>query len=419
MQKVYMCIDLKTFFASVECVERKLDPFTTNLVVADPRRGNGAICLAVSPKMKMQGVRNRCRIFEIPKSIDYIVAIPRMKKYIEYAANVYGIYLKYFSKDDIHVYSIDEVFIDCSAYLKLYKKNPIELAKMVIKDVFDTYGLTATSGIGTNMYLAKIALDITAKHSPDNIGWLTEEKYKKELWNHRPLTDFWQVGSGIEKRLNKMRIYDMYDIAHADTKRLYKEFGVNAELLIDHSWGKESCTMADIKAYKTKTKSISNSQILHRDYNYDEARIVVKEMVELGSLRLVSDKLMTCSVHLYIGYSNNNIKPAEGSYRMINHSNVYSELLKAFLNIYDRITDRDQKIRKIGVSFENLVEVKNEQLNLFVDQQKIDKERKLENAINDIKKNMGKNLVLRGVNYLESATMRERNKMIGGHNSGE
>ena len=419
MQKVYMCIDLKTFFASVECVERNLDPFTTNLVVADPRRGNGAICLAVSPKMKMQGVRNRCRIFEIPKSIDYIVAIPRMKKYIEYAANVYGIYLKYFSKDDIHVYSIDEVFIDCTAYLKLYKKNPIELAKMVIQDVYDTYGLTATSGIGTNMYLAKIALDITAKHSPNNIGWLTEEKYKKELWNHRPLTDFWQVGSGIEKRLNKMRIYDMYDVAHADTKRLYKEFGVNAELLIDHSWGKESCTMADIKAYKTKTKSISNSQILHRDYSYDEARIVVKEMVELGSLRLVSDKLMTCSVHLYIGYSNNNIKAAEGSYRMINHSNVYSELLKAFLNIYDRITDRQEKIRKIGVSFENLVEVRNEQLNLFVDQKKIDKERKLENAINDIKKNMGKNSVLRGLNYLESATMRERNKMIGGHNSGE
>lgn len=419
MPKVYMCIDLKTFFASVECVERNLDPFTTNLVVADPRRGNGAICLAVSPKMKMQGVRNRCRIFEIPKSIDYIVAIPRMKKYIEYAANVYGIYLKYFSKDDIHVYSIDEVFIDCSAYLKLYKKNPIELAKMVIQDVFNTYGLTATSGIGTNMYLAKIALDITAKHSPDNIGWLTEEKYKKELWNHRPLTDFWQIGSGIEKRLNKMRIYDMYDVAHADEKRLYKEFGVNAELLIDHSWGRESCTIADIKAYKTKTKSISNSQILHRDYSYDEARIVVKEMVELGSLRLVSDKLMTQTVHIYIGYSNSNIKPAEGSYRMINNSNVYSELLKAFLNVYDKIVDKEQKIRKIGVSFENLVEVKNEQLNLFVDQQKIDKERKLENAINDIKKNMGKNSVLRGLNYLESATMRERNKMIGGHNSGE
>ena len=417
MQKVYMCIDLKTFFASVECVERNLDPFTTNLVVADPRRGNGAICLAISPKM--QGIRNRCRIFEIPKSIDYIVAIPRMKKYIEYSANVYGVYLKYFSKDDIYVYSIDEVFIDCTAYLKLYKKNPIELAKMVIKDVFNTYGITATSGIGTNMYLAKIALDITAKHSTENIGWLTEEKYRKELWNHRPLTDFWQIGSGIEKRLNKMRIYDMYDIAHADEKKLYKEFGVNAELLIDHSWGRETCTIADIKAYKTKTKSISNSQILHRDYSYDEARIVVKEMVELGSLRLVADKLMTCSIHLYIGYSNSNIKPAEGSYRMINHSNVYSELLKAFLNVYDKIVDREQKIRKIGVSFENLVEVKNEQLNLFVDQQKIDKERKLENAINDIKKNMGKNSVLRGLNYLESATMRERNKMIGGHNSGE
>ena len=229
MQKYYLCIDLKTFYASVECVERGLDPFNTNLVVADPERGKGTICLAISPKMKMLGVKNRCRIFEIPPTIKYIVATPRMKKYIEYSANIYAIYLKYFSKEDIHVYSIDEAFMDVTQYLKLYKLNPIDLAKKIIKDIFKTYGITATAGIGTNMYLAKIALDITAKHNPNNIGYLDEEKYKKELWHHKPLSDFWQIGRGIERRLNKMRIFDMYDIAHTTQKRLYKEFGVNAE----------------------------------------------------------------------------------------------------------------------------------------------------------------------------------------------
>jgi len=419
MQRYYMCIDQKTFFATVECVERGLDPFSTNLVVADPERGPGAICLAVSPKMKMLGVKNRCRIFEIPKSIDYIVAVPRMKKYIEYAANVYEVFLKYFSKDDIYVYSIDESFIDCTCYLKMYNKNPIELAKMVIKDIHKTYGLTATAGIGTNMYLAKIALDITAKHSVDNIGYLDEEKYKSELWHHKPLTDFWQIGSGIMKRLNKMYIYDMAGIAQADPKRLYKEFGVNAEFLIDHSVGKESCTIADIKAYSTKSKSFSNSQILTQDYDFEEAKVIVKEMVELGSLRLIEEKLMTNTVQLYIGYSKDVIKATGGSYRMSNYSNVYSELVKAFLSIYDRTTDKTEKIRRVGVSFANLVEVKNEQLNLFVDQDKIDKERRLEKAISEIKKEMGKNSVVRGMNYLECATTLERNKMIGGHKSGE
>ena len=281
MGQYYLCIDLKTFYASVECVERGLDPFNTNLVVADPDRGKGTICLAVSPKMKMLGVKNRCRVFEIPPNIKYIMATPRMKKYIEYSANIYGIYLKYFSKDDIHVYSIDEAFIDVTNYLRLYKVDAIDLAKMVIKDIFKTYGITATAGIGTNMYLAKIALDITAKHSSTNIGFLDEEKYKKELWHHRPLSDFWQIGKGIERRLNKMRIFDMYDIAHTDQKRLYKEFGVNAEYLIDHSFGRETCTIADIKKYKPKTNSITNSQVLFEDYSFDKARLVLKEMVEI------------------------------------------------------------------------------------------------------------------------------------------
>ena len=419
MQKYYLCIDLKTFYASVECVERGLDPFNTNLVVADPTRGKGTICLAISPKMKMLGVKNRCRIFEIPPTIKYIIATPRMKKYIEYSANIYAIYLKYFAKEDIHVYSIDEAFMDVTKYLKLYKLNPIELAKKIIKDIFKTYGITATAGIGTNMYLAKIALDITAKHNPNNIGYLDEEKYKKELWYHKPLSDFWQIGKGIERRLNKMRIFNMYDIAHTEQKRLYKEFGVNAEYLIDHSWGKESCTIADIKAYKPKTNSITNSQILFEDYSFVKARLVLKEMVELGSLRLIESNLVTGTISLYIGYSKNIIKATGGTRKLSNYTNTYSELLKAFLEIYDKTTDKSVAIRRIGVNFANVIETENVQLSLFKDQEKIDEERKLELARCSIKNKMGKNAIIRGMDLEEGATTMMRNKLIGGHNGGE
>ena len=418
MQKYYLCIDLKTFYASVECVERGLDPFNTNLVVADASRGKGTICLAISPKMKMLGVKNRCRIFEIPPTIKYITATPRMKKYIEYSANIYAIYLKYFSKEDIHVYSIDEAFMDVTKYLKLYKANPIELAKIIIKDIFKTYGITGTAGIGTNMYLAKIALDITAKHNPSNIGYLNEEKYKKELWHHKPLSDFWQIGKGIERRLNKMRIYDMYDIAHSNPKKLYKEFGVNAEYLIDHSWGKESCTIADIKTYKPKTNSISNSQVLFEDYSFEKARLVLKEMVELGSLRLIESNLVTDSIGLYIGYSKDIIKATGGTRKLINYTNVYSELLKAFLDIYDKNTSRSVAIRRIGVNFANTIETESIQLSLFTDQEKIDRERKLELTICNIKNKMGKNTIIRGMDLEEGATTRVRNQLVGGHNGG-
>ena len=419
MQKYYLCIDLKTFYASVECVERGLDPFNTNLVVADPSRGKGTICLAISPKMKMLGVKNRCRIFEIPPTIKYIIATPRMKKYIEYSANIYSIYLKYFSKEDIHVYSIDEAFMDVTKYLKLYKLNPIELAKKIIKDIFKTYGITATAGIGTNMYLAKIALDITAKHNPQNIGYLDEEKYKQELWHHKPLSDFWQIGRGIERRLNKMRIFDMYDIAHTEQKRLYKEFGVNAEYLIDHSWGKESCTIADIKAYKPKTNSITNSQILFEDYSFIKARLVLKEMVELGSLRLIESNLVTDTISLYIGYSKNIIKATGGTRKLSNYTNIYSELLKAFLELYDKTTDKSVPIRRIGVNFANVIETENVQLSLFKNQEKVDEERKLEIAMCSIKNKMGKNAIIRGMDLEEGATTMMRNKLIGGHNDGE
>ena len=419
MQKAYLCIDLKTFYASVECVERGLDPFNTNLVVADPNRGKGTICLAVSPKMKMLGVKNRCRIYEIPPTIKYIVAIPRMKKYIEYSANIYAIYLKYFAKEDIHVYSIDEAFMDATKYLKMYQLTPIELAKKIMKDIYTNYKITATAGIGTNMYLAKIALDITAKHNANNIGMLDEETYKKELWHHKPLTDFWQIGKGIERRLQKMRIFDMYDIAHTEPKKLYKEFGVNAEYLIDHSWGKESCTIADIKAYKPKMNSISNSQVLFEDYSFTKARLVLKEMVELGSLRLIENQLVTDTVQLYIGYSKDVIKASGGTKKLNSYTNVYSELLKAFLNIYDKTTNTDFPIRRIGINFVNVIETENVQLSLFTDQEKMDKERKLELTMTNIKNKMGRNTIIRGMDLEEGATTRLRNQLIGGHNGGE
>lgn len=417
MQNAYLCIDLKSFYASVECVERGLDPFNTNLVVADPSRGKGAICLAVSPKMKMLGVKNRCRIFEIPPSIPYIIALPRMKKYIEYSANVYAIYLKYFSKEDIHVYSVDEAFIDATKYLKMYKKDSIMLAQTIIKDIFKTYGITATAGVGTNMYLAKVALDIDAKHSVNNIGYLDEEKYKNELWHYKPITDFWQIGRGIEKRLNKMRIHDMYDIAHTEPKRLYKEFGVNAEYLIDHAWGKESCTIADIKAYKNKSKSITNSQILFRDYSFEETRLVLKEMIELGSLRLIDENVVTDTVKLYIGYSKDVIGATGGTEHTLIPTNSYKELLSAFLRLYDKTTIRNVPIRRIGISFVDVREAKGEQLSLFLDQEKLDKENKIALTINSIKNELGKNTILRGINLEESATTIARNKLIGGHNA--
>jgi len=417
MQSAYLCIDLKSFYASVECVERGLDPFNTNLVVADPSRGRGAICLAVSPKMKMLGVKNRCRIFEIPPNIPYIVALPRMKKYIEYSANVYAIYLKYFAKEDIHVYSVDEAFMDATKYLNMYKKNPIILAQTIIKDIYKTYGITATAGVGTNMYLAKVALDISAKHSVNNIGYLDEEKYKKELWHYKPITEFWQIGSGIQRRLSKMRIFDMYDIAHTDPKRLYKEFGINAEYLIDHAWGKEACTIADIKSYKNKSKSITNSQILFRDYSFNETRLVLKEMVELGSLRLIDENVVTDTVKLYIGYSKDVIGATGGTEHTVVPTNSYKELLNAFLRLYDKTTERNIPIRRIGISFTDVREAQGQQLSLFLDQEKLDKENKIALTINSIKNELGKNTILRGINLEESATTITRNKLIGGHNA--
>ena len=419
MNKIYMCIDLKSFFASVECVERNLDPMTSNLVVADPSRGNGAICLAVSPGMKKLGVKNRCRVFEIPKNIDYIVALPRMKKYIDYSANIYSIYLQYVAKEDIHPYSIDEMFLDVTRYLKLYKMSAEDLAKKIINHVLKDTGITATVGIGTNLFLSKVALDITAKHSNTNIGYLDEEIFKKTLWHHRPLTDFWQIGRGIEKRLAKYGIVDMYGVAHLDEKILYKEFGVNAEYLIDHSKGIEPTTIPEIKKYKSKSNSISNGQVLFEDYPYDKARLVVKEMVDMLSLSLIEKHLVTNCVGLGIGYSKDVHKPTGGSLKLTTTTNVYSTLVEAILMIFDRTTIKDIPIRKINISFGNVKEEAYEQLDLFSDEEAIKKEKEIEKTMNAIKRKYGKNSILRGMNLLDGATAKKRNKLIGGHNSGE
>lgn len=414
--KYYLCIDMKTFFASVECVERGLDPFKTDLIVADSSRGKGSICLAITPKMKKRGIKNRCRVFEIPKNINPIVAKPRMKKYIEYSVKVYSIYLKYISKEDIHVYSIDEAFLDVTNYLKLYKKNPYEIAKMIFNDIYNTLGLTATCGIGTNMYLAKIALDILSKHSPTNIGYLDEKLYKEKLWHHTPLTDFWQIGRGIENRLHKLHIKDMYDIAHFNENRLYKEFGINAKLLIDHAWGIEPCTIKDIKNYKPKSNSISNSQILFKDYSFKDARVVLIEMIDNLVLNLVEKGLYTKCVGFSIGYSKDIISMQNIRVTLNKHTNSFNVIKNKLITEYDYRINSNYPVRRIGIWFSNLTNKKIEQLDLFGNADNEANDSKVELAINKIKERFGKNSILRGISYTDIGTQRDRNKLVGGHN---
>ena len=417
MDKVYLCIDLKTFFASVECVERGLDPFKTDLVVADESRGKGSICLAISPKMKARGIKNRCRVFEIPKNVKYITALPRMKKYIEYSANIYGIYLKYIDSNDIHVYSIDEAFLDITSYLKLYKKTPIEMAQLIISDIYKTTGITATAGIGTNLYLAKIALDIMAKHSKTNIGYLDLELYKQNLWHHTPLTDFWQIGKGIEARLNKLGLHDMYDVSKCDEKFLYKEFGINAKLLIDHSYGIEPCTINEIKKYKPKSTSISSGQILFKNYDYKNARKVLIEMVDSSCLELVKRGVFANNIYLYIGYAKDEFYPLKISRKLDNPTHNYSIILNAFLEEYDKKINSNYSIKRINIGFGNLTNNCVEQLNLFDDYKEEKNEDELQKTMNLIKDKYGKNSILRCISYDENATQRLRNKLIGGHNA--
>lgn len=416
LKRVYLCIDLKTFFASVECVERNLDPFKVNLAVADKERGKGALCLAISPKLKALGIKNRCRLFEIPSYLDLIIAKPRMKLYMEYAANIYEIYLKYVCDDDIHVYSIDEAFLDISTYFKLYRKTPLQMARMIIDDIFETTGITATAGIGSNLYLSKVALDISAKHNPSNIGILNEHLYKQTLWHHQPITDFWHVGRGIAKRLAKYQIFDMVGVAFCDEKILYQEFGVNAKYLIDHAWGKEPTTIAQIKKYQPENNSISHSQVLFEDYSYEDALLAMKEMVELKVLDLVEQHLVTRHIALYVGYSNKKIKATGGSLKIGVCTNSYRILLSEFITLYKRTTHLNCPIRRLGISFGGVIDEKYEAYDLFTDYQEIEKERKLQEALINIKGRYGKNAVFKGMDLLEKATTLKRNKLIGGHN---
>ena len=498
MEKVYACIDLKSFYASVECVERRLDPLNTNLVVADNSRTEKTICLAVSPSLKQYGISGRARLYEVVQkvkeinnkrkwrianhkfigssyidsnlkeyselSLDYIVASPRMAKYIEYSTKIYNIYLKYLSSNDIHVYSIDEVFCDITSYLLFNKMKPVEFITKIINDVYDMTGITATAGIGTNMYLAKVAMDIVAKHQEPNekgvrIAYLDEMMYRKLLWNHTPLTDFWRVGNGYANKLEKYNMFTMGDIAKCSIENedlLYKLFGINAELLIDHAWGWEPATMVEIKAYKPNTNSISSGQVLPEPYNCQETELIVKEMTDLLSLDLVSKKLVTDQIVLTISYDVDNLtnpeirdnyigeitldyygrrvpKPAHGTIR-IDHQTSSSKIITSkVIELYKKIINKHLLVRRINIAFNNLVneeKVNNKviykQIDIFTDYNKLEfekkkqkedevKERELQNVIINIKNKYGKNSILKGMNYIKGGRTIERNKQIGGH----
>ena len=411
---MYLCIDLKSFYASCECSMRGLDPFKVNLVVADKSRGNGTITLAVTPHMKKLGVKSRCRLFEIDKNIDYIIAKPRMRKYMEISSYIYGIYLNYFAEEDMHVYSIDEVFIDLGPYLNMYNKTPMEIAHMIMDDVYEKTNICSTVGIGTNLYLAKIAMDIFSKHSNNNIGYLDEELFKKYLWKHRPLTDFWGIGRGITERLNNLGIFDMEDISKCDEGILYKEFGINARLLIDHSLGIESTTMKDIKKYVPKSKSLSSSQILFRDYNYNQARVVLKEMIDDLMGEVTKRDVYVIGIYLSIGYSKDVIK-AKSYSKKIDGTVSYKELLKNYMEIYSKYINKIIPIRRISISF-MISDSINRQLDMF-NEIDIDKDKNLNREVESMKNRYGNNTILRAISLEECANQMDRNRLVGGHNA--
>ncbi len=497
MSKTYLCIDLKSFFASVECVERGLDPLCTNLVVADESRTEKTICLAVTPSLKAYGLSGRSRLFEVLQKVsdankerrhrirgrkftgksvdakelsenpylelDFIVAPPRMAYYMAYSTKIYDIYLKYIAPEDIHVYSIDEVFIDISSYLSTYKMTPRELAMKIIRDVLKETGITATVGLGTNMYLAKIAMDIVAKKMPPDengvrIASLDETKYRHELWTHRPLTDFWRIGKGISKKLESNGIYTMGDIARISMfdygeDKLYKLFGVNAELLIDHAWGYEPCTIEDIRSYKPENKSISSGQVLHCPYDFEKARLIVQEMTHLMSLDLVRKGLLTDQIVLTVGYDIENLesggsyageivqdfygrsvpKHAHGTQNLSEHTSSSYLLTDAALSIFDRTVQRDLTIRRLNLCANHIIDEKDKkeketyvQLDFFTDYEKkekeeqkkktaLEKERKILKTTVELQERFGKNAILKGFNLKEGATTKDRNSQIGGH----
>ena len=493
-KNIYIAIDLKSFYASVECRERGLNPMTTNLVVADSSRTEKTICLAVSPALKKYGIPGRARLFEVvqkvkeiniqrrikaqnrelegssyddieltknPKlKLDFIAAPPRMSLYMKYSTNIYNIYLKYFSPEDIYPYSIDEIFCDITHYLKTYKMTPRELLTKVIQDVYETTGITATAGIGTNLYLAKVAMDIGAKHvKPDKngvrIAGLNEMSYRKLLWNHRPLTDFWRVGKGYSKKLEAHGIYTMGDVARTSIENeelLYKLFGINAELLIDHSWGWESATIKSIKEYKPISNSISSGQVLHCPYNYENTKLIVKEITELLTLDLVEKNLVTDQIVLTIGYDIDNLidpnlkkyyngeittdrygrkipKHAHGTINLDHKTSSTKIIMEAAINLYERIINKNLLTRRINITANNVAcetslkkEEIYEQIDLFTDYEEVNKRRKkeqsekeIQKAMINIKRKYGKNAIIKGMNLQIGATTIERNGQIGGH----
>ena len=417
--KIYLCIDLKSFYASVECVERGWDPLTARLVVADPERSEKTICLAVSPALKQMGVPNRCRVFQIPKEIPYKMAPPRMQLYIDYAVEIYGVYLKYIAKEDIQVYSIDEAFLDVTDYLHLYQMTAVELGRKIMQDILDTTKIPAACGVGTNLYLAKVALDFLAKHETDRIAYLDEARYREKLWKHKPLTDFWRVGRGTVERLSNMGICTMEEIAHARESLLYKAFGIDAELLIDHAWGREPVTIADIKAYRPKNTSFSSGQVLPRDYEYEEGVLVVKEMADLLCLDLVDQGLVTSHISLVIGYSNQKcFEPAKGSTTLRSATSSNRRLLSYVEQLYRRIVRPGAYIRRITLTYTGVMTEDYQQFDLFSNPEETEKDVKAQRAAISIKQRYGRNAILKGMNLEESATTIERNGQIGGHKSG-
>ena len=501
-QKAYLAIDLKSFYASVECMERGLDPMTTNLVVADKSRTEKTICLAVSPSLKAYGVSGRARLFEVVQrveqvnrerrqkapgrklttsswddtqvqahpnvALDYLVAPPRMALYMEYSSRIYQVYLKYVAPEDIHVYSIDEVFIDATAYLKTYNLTPKELAVQMILDVQRTVGITAAAGIGTNLYLAKVAMDITAKHIPADengvrIAELDEMSYRRTLWSHRPLTDFWRVGPGYAKKLEAHGMYTMGDVARCSLGKpgalrnedlLYKLFGVNAELLIDHAWGWEPCTIAAIKAYKPESNSIGSGQVLQCAYPFEKARIVLREMADQLALDLVEKNLVTKQLVLTVGYDRESLerpeigytgevttdrygrsvpKHAHGTENLERYTSSSKRLVDAATALYERVVNPQLLVRRMYLTVTHVLDAQDapdpaalEQLDLFTDYQaveqarakedaELEREHQRQKAVLEIKKKFGKNAILKGISFTDGATARERNGQIGGH----
>lgn len=415
----YLCIDLKSFYASVECVERGLDPMQARLVVADPERCHTTICLAVSPEMKRLGVKNRCRVFEIPPHIDYIMATPRMQLYIDYSCRIYRVYLEFIAPEDIHVYSVDEAFLDVTCYLALYRMTPRELAERIRRRILEVTGIPATCGIGTNLYLAKIALDITAKKSPDFMGELDEERYCRTLWDHLPLTDFWRIGPGTARRLARVGAYTMGQVALLPEKTLYKLFGIDAEILIDHAWGREPVTMADIKRYKSKSRSLSTGQVLARGYSWEEGLIIAKEMADQLCLSLAEQHLTTTSLNLRICYEKDRDLPVHGSSRLHLATCANTMIVPRIADIYRAIVNPELEVRRLMIAFCDVEPDAAVQLSMLADDAASLRDRDLMHAVNDLKHRFGRNAVLKGMDFQQGATTIARNGQIGGHRRGE